>query len=113
MRNREVNCHYLKPHQSQIIDPIQFSNWVAPIVPVMKNDRSIAICGDLKITINQVSKLDHYPIPKIEDMFDKLSGGQHFTKLDMSHAYKQLLLDVKSREVVVINTHQGLFRYYR
>ena len=36
--------------------------------------------------INQVSKLDHYPIPKIEDLFTNLSGGQKFSKHDMSQA---------------------------
>ena len=96
-----------------IIEPIQFSDWVAPIVQVVKNDKSIRICGDFKMTINQVSKLDRYPIPRIEDLFAKLSGGQHFTKLDLSQAHLQLLLDVKSREVVAINTHRGLFRYNR
>ena len=100
--------------QERVIEPIQFSDWAAPIVPVLKSDgESIRICGDFKVTINQVSKLDQYPIPKIEDLFTKLAGGKTFTKLDMSQAYQQLVLDKESRKYVVINTHRGLFRYNR
>ena len=69
--------------------------------------------GDFKVTVNRVSKLDRYPIPKIEDLFAKLAGGKKFSQLDMSQAYQQLLLDDQSKNYVVINTHRGLFRYNR
>ena len=42
-----------------------------------------------------------------------LAGGTTFTKLDLSRAYLQLILDEESREYVTINTHKGLFRYTR
>ena len=100
--------------QEGIIEPIQFSEWAAPIVPVMKADKSsVRICGDYKVTVNKAAKLDKYPIPKIEDLFASLSKGEKFTKLDMSQAYQQLLLDEESRKYVVINTHKGLFQYTR
>ena len=63
--------------------------------------------------MNSASKLDKYPIPKIEDLFATLAGGETYTKLDMSQAYQQLLLDEESKQYVVINTHKGLFRYNR
>ena len=65
------------------------------------------------MTINSVSKLDRYPIPKIEDLLATLSGGTSYTKLDLKQAYQQLELDEESRQFVVINTHKGLFRYNR
>ena len=63
--------------------------------------------------MNQVSKCDTYPIPHIEDLFARISGGQKFTTLDLDRAYQQLILDEESRKYVVINTHQGLFQYNR
>ena len=97
-----------------IIEPVQFADWAAPIVPVVKSDgKSIQICGDFKLTVTQASKLDRYPIPKVEDLFAKLIGGKASTKLDMSQACQQLLLDEESRKYAVINTHCGLFRYNR
>ena len=95
------------------IEPVQYSDWATPIVPVMKSDGSLRICGDYKITVNKTSKLDAYPIPKIDDLYTKLAGGNSFTELDLSHAYEQMLLDDDSKHYVTINTHQGLYRYNR
>ena len=97
-----------------IIKPVKSSNWAAPIVPVLKPDRkSIRICGDYKLTANKASRLEQYPLPKVEDLFSTLAGGITFTKLDMSQAYQQLVLDDDSKEIVTINTHKGLFCYQR
>jgi len=96
-----------------IITPVAYSNWAAPIVPVVKRDGSIRLCGDYRITVNQAAKVDTYPLPKVEDLFAAMSGGKFFTKLDMSQAYLQLQLDDKSKELVTINTHKGLFQYNR
>ena len=91
------------------IDSIQFSKWAAPIVPVWKSDGKIRICGDYKTTVNQVSETELYPLPKIKDQNKiNLAGGKLFSKLDLSHAYQQLLQDY-----VAINTHKGLFKYTR
>lgn len=95
------------------IEPVQFAEWAAPIVPIVKEDKSIRICGDYKITVNQAAKLDNYPIPKAEDLFATLSGGVMFTKLDMSQAYQQILLEEESKKYTTINTHKGLFQYNR
>ena len=39
--------------KSGIIEPVQFSEWAAPIVPVVKRDGAIRVCGDYKLTANQ------------------------------------------------------------
>ena len=97
-----------------IISPIQFSEWAAPIVPVLKSDKvNVRICGDYSVTVNKASKLESYPIPKLDDLLAALSGGTVYTKLDMSQAYQQLELDEDSKRFTVINTHKGLFTYNR
>ena len=96
-----------------VISPVKFSKWAAPIVPVVKSDGKIRICGDYKMTINQSSRVDKYPLPKADDLFVSLSGGTKFSKLDLAHAYLQLCLDDKSKSLVTINTHRGLFEYNR
>ena len=93
---------------------MEIAEWAAPIVAVLKRNKdSVRICGDFSVTINPVSKLDRYPIPRVEDLFSRLSKGKYFSKLDLSQAYQQLPLDDQSKEYVVINTHRGLFRYTR
>lgn len=94
------------------IEPIAFSEWAAPIVPVLKSDKkSLRICGDFKLTVNKTARLDRYPIPKVEDLFSELAGGQAFTKLDLSQAYQQICLSEEAKKYVVINTSKGLFCY--
>ena len=94
------------------LEPVQIAEWASPIVPVIKSDKkSVRICGDFKQTVNPVAKLDKYPIPKVEDLFVKLTGGRTFTKIDLSQAYLQVPLDEESKKYVVVNTHKGLFRY--
>ena len=80
---------------------------------VPKKEGNIRICGDYKVTVNPALAVDIHPIPKPQELFASLAGGEKFTKLDLSQAYQQLLLDEKSKELMTINTHKGLFRYTR
>ena len=97
----------------RLIVPVQSSEWAAPIVPVVKRDGSIRICGDYKVTANQVLTPDTYPLPRVEDLFAVLAGGKIFSKLDLSHAYQQLQLHDDSKVYTTINTHKGLYQYQR
>ena len=96
-----------------VIEKIPNLEWAAPIVPVVKPDGSIRICGDYKLTANKAAKTESYPLPKVEDIFSSLSGGKLFTTLDLAHAYNQIPLDLESQKLVVLNTHKGLYRYKR
>ena len=96
-----------------IIEPVQYSDWAAPVVPVMKADKSVRLCGDYKLTVNQVATLDRYPIPRMEDLYAQLGKGSMYSKLDMRHAYEQIELHPSSRKFVTINTPRGLFSHTR
>ena len=93
-----------------IIEPVQFTNWAAPIVPILKSDsHNVRICGDYKVTINKVAKLDGYPLPRIDDIFSRLSGVTVFSKLDLTSAYQHIELDKETRKYTMINTPKGPF----
>ena len=68
-----------------VIEPITFSEWAAPIIPALKKDSTVRICGDYKLSVNQASKVDSYPLPKIDDLFASLAGGKTFSKLDIPY----------------------------
>ena len=97
----------------KIIKPAEISEGAAPVVPILKKDETIRLCGDYKVTVNKVASVDTYPIPRIDDLDVKLSNGKLFTRFDMGHAYEQLHLDRESRKFVTINTYRGLFTYTR
>lgn len=96
-----------------VLTPVVFSDWATPIVPVLKRNGSVRICGDYKQTANLAIKVDKYPLPLADDLFTKLSGSAYFSKLDLSHAYQQLRLAEEARPLTTISTSKGLFAYTR
>ena len=80
---------------------------------MVKRNGNIRICGDFKVTVNPVLNVDHYPLPKLDDVFATLFGGQLFTKIDLWQAYLHMEVDDASKEYLTIITHKGLFRYNR
>ena len=69
----KVNYELEKLLKEGIIESVNHSDWATPIVPILKKNGSIRICGDYKITINKVAKIDSYPIPRIEDIYAQLA----------------------------------------
>ena len=51
----KVEAELDRLEQDGIIKRVQFSNWAAPIIPVVKCDGSVRICGEYKITVNQAA----------------------------------------------------------
>ena len=89
------------------------SAWATPIVPVVKRNGSVRICGDFKVSVNPILIAEQYPSPRIEDIFANLAGVKHFTKLDLRQAYHQMEVTEETRKCLTINTHKGLFQYQR
>ena len=96
-----------------IIQKVDHSDWATPIVAVPKGDNTVRICGDYKTTVNPQLQVDQYPLPKIQDIFASLAGGQRFTKIDLRQAYNQLEMNDNSKSYLTINTHKGLYWYNR
>ena len=109
----KVDTELVRLEREGIIEKVTYAAWAAPIVPVVKRDGTIRICGDYKLTVNRAAKVDSYPLPRVEDLFASLAGGETFSKLDLAHAYLQLLLDDNSKPLLTIKTSKGLFQYKR
>ena len=65
-------------------------------MPVAKKNGQIHVCGNFKV-MNPVLKVDQYPLPKPEDLFTTLVGGQKFTKLDLTQVYQQMPLEENAK----------------
>lgn len=99
--------------KSGVLEQVRTSDWATPIVPVMKKDGSLRLCGDFKVTLNPVLTAEQYPLPLIDDIFSGLAGGQKFSKIDLCQAYLQMHVVPESQELLTIVTHKGLYRYQR
>jgi len=59
-----------------ILTKVEWSEWGTPIVPIPKKDGSVRIYGDYKVTVNPELRAEQYRLPRIEDIFARLAGGQ-------------------------------------
>lgn len=96
-----------------VIEQINNSAWGTPLVPVLKPNGDLRICGDYKVTLNKYLCDFKYPLPRIDEIFVSLQGGEVYTKLDLSNAYNQLVLDEKSQMLCAVSTHIGVFKVKR
>ncbi|XP_076298593.1 uncharacterized protein LOC143217833 [Lasioglossum baleicum] len=78
-------------------------------VPLRKS--RIQRMGNFKLTVNPWLKKIKYQLPLINEVLADLGGGEQFSKIDLTHAYMQIPVDVSSRDILTIITHIGLFRY--
>ncbi|KAL5506337.1 hypothetical protein EMCRGX_G007955 [Ephydatia muelleri] len=108
---KKVEAELERLEKVGFIEKVQFSAWAAPIVPILKRDGSLRICGEYKLTVNKAAIVDKYPLPRIEDILSSLGNARVFSKLDLANAYLQLPLEEESKEYITISTHRGLYRY--
>ena len=86
------------------------SPWASPIVLVRKKDGSCRFCVDYRI-LNSHTYKDSYPLPRIEDCLDSLSGSKYFATLDLASGYWQVALDDESRQKTAFTSRRGLFEF--
>ena len=79
----------------------------------LRQTGTLQLCGNYKVTVNQVLQPNLYLLPRVEDVFAALAGGTVFSKLDLSHAYQQIWLHEDSIKFTTISTQQELFQYER
>ena len=65
------------------------SPWGAPILFVKKKDSSFRMCIDYR-ELNKLTVKNHYPLPRIDDLFDQLQGATCFSKIDICSGYHQV-----------------------
>ena len=95
-----------------VIQQVRSSSWATPIVPLLKKNAGIRICGDFKVTIKPVLDTNRYPLPTADELFASLSE-EKFCKIDLSQAYQQMILENKSQQLLTIKSHKGLHQFTR
>jgi hypothetical protein len=65
------------------------SPWGAPVIFVPKKDGTQRLCVDYR-AMNEVTVMNKYPLPRIDNLFDQLRGACVFSKIDYRLGYHQL-----------------------
>ena len=86
------------------------SPWCSPVVLVRKKNGKIRFCVDYR-KLNQVTRRDSFPMPRIDDTLDWLEKARWFTTLDLTAGYWQIPMDDRDKEKTAFRTRKGLFEF--
>nr|GEV30347.1 putative reverse transcriptase domain-containing protein [Tanacetum cinerariifolium] len=86
------------------------SLWGAPVLFVKKKDGSFRMCIDYR-ELNKLTVKNHYPLPRIDYLFDQLQGSSVYSKIDLRSGYHQLRIKEEYIPITAFRTRYGHFEF--
>ena len=86
------------------------SPWGAPVLFVKKKDGSLRLCIDYR-ELNKVTVKNKYPLPRIDDLLDQLSGSCVFSKIDLRSGYHQLRVKAEDVSKTAFRTRYSHYEF--
>ncbi|XP_072084584.1 uncharacterized protein [Arachis hypogaea] len=125
-----VQKEVMKLWQGGVIYPISDSPWVSPVhvvpkkggITVVPNERNELIptrtvtgwrmCIDYR-KLNEATRKDHFPLPFMDQMLERLAGHSYYCFLDGYSEYNQIVVDPRDQEKTSFTCPYGVFAYRR
>ncbi|KAJ9514950.1 hypothetical protein QJQ45_002759 [Haematococcus lacustris] len=92
-----------------LIEPSS-SPYVAPVLFVQKKSGELRMCIDYR-QLNKITIRDQYPLPRIDDLFDQLSGKTVFSSLDLQAGYHQIRIPAEDVPKTAFRTPMGHYQF--
>ncbi|KAJ9511978.1 hypothetical protein QJQ45_004438 [Haematococcus lacustris] len=93
----------------KLIEPSS-SPYGAPVLFVQKRDGTLRMCIDFR-ALNKLTVRDRYPLPRIDDLFDRVQGKTVFSSLDLQSGYHQIRITPEDVPKTAFVTPGGQFQY--
>ena len=107
---RDTVAKELKEMEEDGIIAPSSSEWSFPIVLVKKKDGSLRMCVDYR-RLNSSSPVDAYPMPRIDDIIDRLGEAKYISTLDLTRGYWQVPVAPEDQCKTAFVTPFGLYQY--
>ncbi|WP_435316579.1 reverse transcriptase family protein, partial [Klebsiella pneumoniae] len=75
-----------------------------------KSDGTHRLCTDYR-KLNQVTRMDAYPLPRIDDLIDAVGQAKFITRMDLLKGYYQIPLSQNAKKLTAFITNDGLYQY--
>uniref|UniRef100_A0A914WAX3 Reverse transcriptase domain-containing protein n=1 Tax=Plectus sambesii TaxID=2011161 RepID=A0A914WAX3_9BILA len=92
-----VETEFNRLEEMQVVSPVDYSEWAAPIVVAPKPGGKIRVCADFSTDLNKQLDLHQHPLPRTQDLLASLGNNAYFMKIDFSDAYLQIELDDEAK----------------
>jgi hypothetical protein len=92
---------YIKPNKSP---------YGAPVLFVHKKDGTLKMCVDYR-ALNKATVKNRYPLPRINDLFDRLSGAKVFSRIYLRSGYYQIQIAEGDEEKIACRTRYGSYEF--
>ncbi|GKA31279.1 retrovirus-related pol polyprotein from transposon 17.6, partial [Tanacetum coccineum] len=86
------------------------SPWGAPVLFVKKKDGSFWMCINYREQ-NKLTVKNRYPLPRIDDLFDRLQGSSVYSKIDLRSGYHQLRVQEEYIPKTTFRTSYGHYEF--
>ena len=88
---------------------LSVSPWGAPVLFVKKKYGTLRLCIDYR-QLNKVTMKNKYPLPRIDDLFDKMRGAKVFSKIDLRFGYHQV--GIKDEDIHIKTAFRTRYGHY-
>lgn len=110
-QKNEIREQVNKLLEQDLIEPSQ-SEYNSPVILVPKkgNSSKWRMCIDFRL-VNKKLIADKYPLPRMEEILDRLGRAKLFSVLDLHSGFHQVPLHSDSRDITSFSTEEGFFRW--